>query len=168
MKSKTYRFWRSISDSRRCVPCKEQHGQVYSPDDFNPIEPPLHERCRCRIEPMEAKLVGTATKNGLRGADWWLKQFGHLPDYYISVDDAKAKGWKPYLGNLSAVAPGKMLIKGRYYNNNHHLPETAGRIWYEADINYTSGYRRSERILFSNDGLIFVTYDHYMTFVEIV
>jgi hypothetical protein len=41
------------------------------------------------------------------------------------------------------------------------------RIWYEADINYTSGYRGTERILYSNDGLIFVTYDHYQTFYEI-
>ena len=41
-------------------------------------------------------------------------------------------------------------------------------IWYEADINYSDGYRALHRILYSNDGLIFVTYDHYKTFVEIV
>ena len=40
-------------------------------------------------------------------------------------------------------------------------------LWYEADINYTGGYRNDDRILFSNDGLIFVTYDHYETFLEI-
>ena len=40
-------------------------------------------------------------------------------------------------------------------------------ISYEADINYEFGYRGTQRILFSNDGLIFVTYDHYDTFVEI-
>jgi len=40
--------------------------------------------------------------------------------------------------------------------------------YYEADINYTKGKRNAERILFSNDGLVFVTYDHYDTFVEIV
>lgn len=43
-----------------------------------------------------------------------------------------------------------------------------GRVWYEADINYTGGYRRRHRILYSNDGLIFVTYDHYETFWEVV
>lgn len=47
------------------------------------------------------------------------------------------------------------------------LPIALGRIWYEADINYKSGFRGSERILFSNDGLILVTYDHYRTFIEI-
>ena len=40
--------------------------------------------------------------------------------------------------------------------------------WYEADINYTSGKRNKQRILYSNDGLIFVTYDHYRRFYEIV
>lgn len=48
-----------------------------------------------------------------------------------------------------------------------HLPTAPNRIWYEADINYEFGYRVTERILFSNDGLIFVTYDHYATFIEI-
>ena len=40
-------------------------------------------------------------------------------------------------------------------------------IWYEADINYTGGIRNSSRILYSNDGLVFVTYDHYFTFNQI-
>ena len=42
------------------------------------------------------------------------------------------------------------------------------RIWYEADINYTNGYRNRQRVVFSNDGLIFVTYDHYDTFMEVI
>ena len=42
-----------------------------------------------------------------------------------------------------------------------------GRIWFEADFDYTGGYRNSFRLLYSNDGLIFVTYDHYATFYEI-
>ena len=72
------------------------------------------------------------------------------------------------MGNLGEVCPGRMLIGGVYKNRNSHLPSKEGRIWYEADINYTSGFRGTERILFSNDGLIFVTYDHYLTFVEVV
>ena len=42
-----------------------------------------------------------------------------------------------------------------------------GRIWYEVDINYTGGYRNGQRLIYSNDGLIFVTYDHYNKFYEI-
>lgn len=55
-----------------------------------------------------------------------------------------------------------------YYNRDGHLPSASGRTWYEADINYRSGYRTPERVLYSNDGLIFVTYDHYHTFIEVV
>jgi len=43
----------------------------------------------------------------------------------------------------------------------------AGRVWYEADINYESGFRNRQRILYSNDGLVFASYDHYHTFYEI-
>lgn len=57
---------------------------------------------------------------------------------------------------------------GEYRNENGHLPQKAGRIWYEADINYYSGKRNGHRILWSNDVLIFVTYDHYRTFIEVV
>ena len=61
-----------------------------------------------------------------------------------------------------------MLTKGVYKNRDKRLPDALGRIWYEDDIHYSFGYRGGERILYSNDGLIFATYDHYATFVEIV
>ena len=53
------------------------------------------------------------------------------------------------------------------YNDKGKLPDAPNRIWYEADIDYQSGYRNTYRILYSNDGLIFVTYDHYQTFYEL-
>lgn len=131
-------------------------------------EPPIHDHCRCSIAPLTAIYAGKATTSGSIGADQWLKEFHKLPPYYISGDEAEEAGWIPELGNLHIVAPGKMLDNGIYQNRNGHLPSAPGRIWYEADINYTSGYRGSDRILYSNDGLIFVSYDHYHTFSEIV
>ena len=64
--------------------------------------------------------------------------------------------------------PGSSIGGDIYKNRDGKLPSSGQRVWYEADINYVSGHRGSERILFSSDGLIFVTYDHYETFVEIV
>lgn len=61
-----------------------------------------------------------------------------------------------------------MITGGIYKNRNEHLPQSPGRIWYEADINYKTGKRNTQSIVWSNDGLIFVTYDHYDTFYEIV
>ena len=60
-----------------------------------------------------------------------------------------------------------MIGGDTYKNREGRLPDKAGRTWYEADINYTKGYRNQERILYSNDGLVFVTYDHYQTFFEV-
>lgn len=56
----------------------------------------------------------------------------------------------------------------RKYNGGKNMPHKDGRVWYEADINYKTGKRNTQRIVWSNDGLIFVTYDHYDTFYEIV
>ena len=53
-------------------------------------------------------------------------------------------------------------------NRREALPAEPGRIWYEADINYSGGFRGAERILYSNDGLLFASYDHYETFVELI
>lgn len=55
-----------------------------------------------------------------------------------------------------------------YKNWDNKLPQADGRIWYEADIDYESGFRNNSRILYSNDGLIFATYDHYKTFYEVL
>lgn len=175
IKSTKYKYWLSVPDARRCVSCKRLQGKVYTKDSanlwsdsFNPVKPPLHTLCRCKLVQMEAKRAGTATKKGLSGADWWIKKFGHLPDYYISRDDAEEIGWIPALGNLKRIAPGKMIAGGIFENRKQQLPTMPGRIWYEADINYNGGFRGNDRIVYSNDGLIFVTYDHYKTFVEII
>ena len=144
------------------------HGKIYAIDE-NPIpSPPLHYFCRCYIETMKAIMAGNATNKGNDGADYWLKHFNELPDYYITKEDAEKLGWVSLIGNLDNVAPGKMVTMGEYKNKNGHLLVANGRFWYEADINYTGGYRKKSRIVFSNDGLIFVTHDHYKTFIEIV
>ena len=168
MRSLKYKYWKSVFDFRRCMECKKQQGKVYLLYEIIPEEPPLHPNCRCSIQCLEAKAAGTATKLGLRGADWWLKTFRRLPGYYITESEATQLGWIPILANLSIVAPGKMLTKGVYKNRDKRLPDVPERIWYEADINYSFGFRGGERILYFSDGLIFATYDHYATFVEIV
>lgn len=157
MRSLKYKYWKSVIDLRRCMECKKHQGKIYLLYDTIPEEPRL-----------EAKTAGTAKKIGLRGGDWRLKTFRQIPGYYITEDEATKLGWIPILANLASVAPGKMLTKGVYKNRDKRLPDALGRIWYEADIHYSFGYRGGERILYSNDGLIFVTYDHYATFVEIV
>ena len=161
-----WKHWSAVLDPKLCKECRGHHGKVYAMDEWPEVEPPLHNHCRCVIIPMETITPGGATKDGENGADYWLVHYGRLPDYYISRIDAIKLGWKEGRAP-KRWAPGKMIFGGIYNNKDGHLPSAPGRIWYEADINYYEGRRNAHRILFSNDGLIFVTYDHYLTFYEI-
>ena len=167
IQSKNYKNWRAILDLKTCIECRSRHGQIYNIDEVVDPEPPLHNNCRCDIIPMESVEAGNATKNEKDGADYWIKYFGKLPEYYVSSRDLEKLGWR-YGKRPSKFAPGKMYSKGVYENSDGHLPDAPGRIWYEADINYYEGRRNRHRVLWSNDGLIFVTYDHYETFYEII
>ena len=71
-------------------------------------------------------------------------------------------------GNLREVLPNSTIGGDIYRNRENKLPSADGRIWYEADIDYEGGYRNDSRILYSNDSLIFATYDHYKTFYEVL
>lgn len=94
----------------------------------------------------------------------YLNEFGHLPDNYITKKDAKKLGWVSSEGNLDEVAPGKS-IGGDYFGNYEELlPVKKGRSYYECDIDFEGGFRGSKRIIFSDDGLIYYTEDHYQTF----
>lgn len=168
LKSKNYKYWKTNIDSKECENCKDNNGKIYLKNEFPNPSPPLHFFCRCKIKLLNALHAGTATNKGVDGADMWLTMYGILPDYYLTLSEAKALGYDSKKGNLGDIAPGCMITKGVYRNDDGHLPDETGRIWYEADINYVYGYRGAERILFSNDGLIFVTYDHYLNFTEII
>lgn len=137
-------------------------------DKYDPPNPeqPLRPNCRCVVEAMDAVAIGVATKDSDKGADWWLRNYGVLPSSYIKEAELRALGWDR--GDSPAkYIQGKMVTMGEYRNKNGHLPQASGRDWYEADINYYSGKRNRHRILWSNDGLIFVTYNHYRTFIEV-
>ena len=167
MQSRLWSNWRSRSDGKTCQACSARNGKIYALTAPLSDRPPLHPRCRCWLEPLQSILPGTATSAGRNGADWWLVVYGRLPDYYISYDEAIALGWDPKRGNLADVLPGRMITRGIYENGDGRLPDAPGRVWREADINYTNGRRNKSRVLFSSDGLVFVTYDHYKTFIEV-
>ena len=165
--SVTYKIWNAVLDIKTCFICADNHSRIFAFNDPVLIKPPVHIGCRCTLEEMDAIKAGKATNNGSDGADYWLKYYGRLPDYYISYPQLEALGWR-YGDRPSKFAPGRVLGGGIYDNDDRKLPTKIGRVWYEADINYTQGRRNLHRILWSNDGLIFVTYVHYHTFYEIV
>lgn len=94
----------------------------------------------------------------------YIYEYGHLPSNYITKKEAKALGWVSSEGNLDEVAPG-MSIGGDYFGNYEgNLPEADGRDYHECDIDFDGTYRNGKRIVYSNDGLIYYTEDHYETF----
>lgn len=97
----------------------------------------------------------------------YLHAFGHLPGNYIAKPDARRAGWDARAGNLDEVAPGMSIGGDRYYNDDGALPETPGRKYFECDIDYQGGHRGAKRIVFSDDGLVFYTDDHYKTFEQL-
>jgi len=97
----------------------------------------------------------------------YIHTFGTLPGNFITKDEASALGWDKSKGNLWDVADGMSIGGDRFGNYEGLLPEADGRTWTECDVNYQGGFRGAERIIFSNDGLIFYTDDHYKTFVQL-
>ena len=97
----------------------------------------------------------------------YIHLYGHLPGNYVSKTKARKAGWKSSEGNLWKVLPGKSIGGSEFYNDDGQLPDAKGRHWTECDIDYQGGYRNAKRIVFSNDGLIFYTDDHYKTFEQL-
>ena len=99
----------------------------------------------------------------------YIHTYGRVPSNYVSKTKARNAGWVSSEGNLWDVLPGMSIGGGGYTNeqwgNEPLLPETPqGRDWRECDINYQGGYRGAERLVYSDDGLVFYTGDHYETF----
>ena len=91
----------------------------------------------------------------------YIHLYGELPSNFMTKKHARALGWEG--GSLESVAPG-MCIGGDYFGNYEGLlPED--REYTECDID-TLGKdsRGAKRIVFSDDGLIYYTDDHYKSF----
>ena len=93
----------------------------------------------------------------------YIHLYGHLPDNFITKKEAQKLGWGG--GSLEPYAPGK-CIGGDYFGNYEGLlPEKKGRKYTECDIDTLGAKSRgAKRIIFSNDGLIYYTDDHYESF----
>ena len=96
----------------------------------------------------------------------YLFEHGKLPENFITKQEAKDLGWDSSWNYVSDVAPG-MSIGGDYFGNYEgKLPKVKGRKYYECDCWYTGGKRNACRIIYSNDGHVWYTEDHYNTFTE--
>lgn len=99
-----------------------------------------------------------------------LRATGSLPKNFVTKAEAALKGWQPgkALGNS---VPGGQLGGDIFANSTKVLPEATGRVWFEADVGLSAAMSRAKqpgtRLLYSNDGLLFVTADHYKSVHQI-
>ncbi len=93
----------------------------------------------------------------------FIHLYGRLPDNFITKAEARKLGWES--GSVERYAPGKCIGGDRFGNYEGILPTAKGRTWTECDIDTLGANSRgAKRIVFSNDGLIYYTDDHYESF----
>ncbi len=113
--------------------------------------------------PEETALPEDGSYTSAEDVALYIHTYGHLPDNFITKKDAEKLGWPG--GSLEPYAPGKCIGGSHFGNYEGLLPETEGREWTECDIDTLGADNRgAKRIVFSNDGLIYYTEDHYKTF----
>lgn len=113
-----------------------------------------------------AREIGLADVAGFVETVAAIERDGRLPPRYLTKEEARALGWRPGR-DVCRVAPGRALGGDIFGNREKKLPERPGRRWQEADLDYSCGRRGPKRLVFSSDGLIYVTLDHYQTFRQV-
>ena len=94
----------------------------------------------------------------------YIHLYERLPDNYVTKDEAEDAGWNG--GNVERYTGEGTAIGGGYFGNREGLlPKARGRSYAECDIDTVGeNSRGSKRIVFSNDGLVYYTDDHYESF----
>ena len=101
--------------------------------------------------------------NSMEDVSLYLHTYDHLPDNYITKQEARDLGWTG--GSVERYAPGCAIGGDRFGNREGLLPSEKGRTYYECDIDTIGETSRgAKRIIFSSDGLIYYTEDHYESF----
>lgn len=150
-----------------------QNGQSQSASVQDELVLLPEEEATAEAEPAAAPAEDPATETEVPDEDGsyttkedvlaYLIAYGHLPANFITKNEARAAGWEG--GSLERYCPGKCIGGDRFGNREGLLPSAKGRIWTECDINTLGKKSRgAERLVFSNDGLIYYTGDHYESF----
>lgn len=94
----------------------------------------------------------------------YIHLYGCLPGNYVTKREAQDAGWSG--GNVERyTGEGTAMGGSRFGNYEGNLPEEKGRTYTECDIDTVGeSSRGAKRIVFSNDGLVYYTEDHYETF----
>lgn len=128
-----------------------------------PMESAVSEAPDAPDAPSPAPLSEDGTYTAAEDVALYLHLYGHLPENFITKKDARALGWSG--GGLDGYADGKCIGGDRFGNYEGLLPDAPGREYHECDIGTLhAASRGAKRLVYSNDGLIYYTEDHYESF----
>ncbi len=126
-------------------------------------ETPTQEPTEAPTEKPTEQLDRDGTYTSKEDVALYLYLYGELPDNFITKSEAERLGWEG--GSVEKYAPGKCIGGDKFGNREGLLPKKSGRQYYECDIDTLGANSRgAKRIVFSNDGLIYYTDDHYESF----
>lgn len=96
----------------------------------------------------------------------YLYTYDELPQNFITKKEAKKLGWEG--GSLEPYAPGMCIGGDNFGNYEEILPVEDGVTYKECDIDTLGAEKRgAKRIVFSSEGDIYYTEDHYESFVQL-
>lgn len=96
----------------------------------------------------------------------YIHTYKHLPGNYITKSEARDCGWRG--GNPTDQCAGKSIGGDVFGNREGTLPEIPyGEKYYECDVNYHDDSRGDDRLVFTENGAVYFTSDHYNTFEQL-
>lgn len=112
-----------------------------------------------------AERIGLRDVGGFVETVQSLRTRHRLPPRYATKEEVRTHGWRG--GGLCEVWPGHVIGGDRFQNFGGKLPAAPGRVYREADLDASCRSRGPKRLIFADDGPIFVTLDHYNSFVPV-
>lgn len=132
-------------------------------DAPQPTDPAAHVPETTHAAQTQPVIDRDGSYTGKEDVALYIHTYGELPKNFMTKAEAQDLGWSG--GSLEDYAPGMCIGGDRFGNYEGSLPKQSGRKYYECDIDTLGADSRgAKRIVFSNDGLIYYTDDHYESF----
>ena len=163
----------SAAESSVAEISRAESGELSSPEDESAgesggenVDPPSSQADESDAElSAPEKIAEDGSYTSKEDVALYIRTYGKLPGNFITKTAARELGWEG--GDLWRYAPGKSIGGDVFGNREGLLPKKSGRTWYECDIDYSGGSRGAKRIVYSSDGLIYYTGDHYESFASV-
>lgn len=149
------------------TPSEMPNTNISIPKEETPASPVQKEETAIKTQTTSVQVKSGQNYSTKDEVAAYIHEFKDLPPNFITKKEAEKLGWDNSKGNLWKVTDEKSIGGDSFGNMEGLLPKASGRRYYECDINYKGSYRGAERIIYSSDGLIFYTKDHYKSFKKL-